>query len=169
MSDRMPPSGAPTQTSRRRTLAGRLLPPLALMAVIFVVSAQPDLNSGLGVIDLVGRKLLHVTEYGALWWLWLRAFDFRRPWLAAVIALAYAATDEYHQTFVHGRHGTPVDVGVDAVGVAVAWCLDRRLRPGRRSEPAALGGGQDGLGPVDRAQLPVDVVEVAADGAGRER
>jgi VanZ family protein len=169
MSDRMAPSGASVRTRRRPSLAGRLLPPLALMAVIFVVSAQPDLNSGLGVIDFVGRKLLHATEYGALWWLWLRAFGFRRPGLAAVVALAYACTDEFHQTFVHGRHGTPVDVGVDAVGVAVAWYLDRRLRPGRRSEPAALGGEQDGLGPVDRAQLPVDVVQVAADGAGRER
>lgn len=169
MSDRMAPSGAPGHTRRRPTLAGRLLPPLVLMAVIFLVSAQPDLNSGLGIIDFVGRKLLHATEYGALWWLWLRAFDFRRPWLATAITLAYAATDEYHQTFVHGRHGTPVDVGVDGVGVAVAWLLDRRLRPGRRSEPAALGGEQDGLGPVDGAQLPVDVVQVAADGAGRER
>ena len=169
MFDRMAPSGAPVPAHRLRALAGRVLPPLALMTVIFVVSAQPDLNSGLGVIDFVGRKVLHATEYGALWWLWLRAFDFQRPWLAAVIALVYAATDEYHQTFVHGRHGTPLDVGVDAVGIAVAWCLDRRLRPGRRSEPAALGGEQDGLGPVDRAQLPVDVVQVAADRAGRER
>jgi hypothetical protein len=165
----MAPSGAPVRARGPRGLAGRFLPPLALMAVIFIVSAQPDLNSGLGVIDFVGRKVLHATEYGALWWLWLRAFDFRRRWLAAAIALAYAATDEYHQTFVHGRHGTPVDVGVDAVGVAVAWWLDRRLRSGRRSEPAALGGEQDGLGAVDRADLPVDVVQVAADGAGRER
>jgi len=165
----MAPPGAPVPTSRLRSLTGRLLPPVALMAVIFFVSAQPDLNSGLGVIDFVGRKLLHATEYGALWWLWLRAFGFRRPWIAAAIALAYAGTDEYHQTFVHGRQGTPVDVGVDAIGVAAAWCLDRRLRSRRRSEPAALGGEQDGLGPVDRAELPVDVVQVAADGAGRER
>jgi VanZ family protein len=168
MFDRMAPSGASAPAERRPSLAGRLLPPLALMAVIFVVSAQPDLNSGLGVVDLVGRKLLHAIEYGALWWLWHRAFGFRRPWLAAAIALAYAGADEYHQTFVHGRHGTPVDVGVDAAGIAVAWGLDRRWRPGRRSEPAALGGEQDGLGPVDRAQLPIDVVQVAADRARRE-
>jgi VanZ family protein len=165
----MAPPGTSVPAARRLSLARRLAPPVALMAVIFAVSAQPDLNSGLGAIDFVGRKLLHAAEYGALWWLWLRAFGFRRPWIAVAIALAYAGTDEYHQTFVHGRHGTPVDVAVDAVGIAVAWYLDRRLRPGRRSEPAALGGGQDGLGPVDRAELPVDVVQVAADGAGRER
>jgi hypothetical protein len=154
--------------SDRMARVRRFLPPLALMGVIFIVSAQPDLNSGLGVVDLVGRKLIHAAEYGLLWWLWLRALRFERPWLAAAIAIAYAATDEYHQTFVHGRHGTPVDVGFDAAGMAAAWALDRRLRR-RRSEPAALGGDQDGLRPVDRAQLPVDVVEVGADGAGGQR
>src|ERR671936_158092 len=108
MSDRMPPHGV--RCDRVGSRAGRLLPPVALMGAIFVVSAQPDLNSGLGVIDLVGRKLVHATEYGALWWLWLRALGFRRPWVAAGVTLAYAGTDEYHQTFVHGRHGTAADV-----------------------------------------------------------
>jgi VanZ family protein len=150
---------------------GRYLPPLALMGVIFVISAQPDLDSGLGLIDLIGRKLLHAAEYGALWWLWWRAFGFRRAAAAALIAVGYAATDEYHQTFVEGRHGTPVDVAIDAAGIPIAALLDRawRRRRRRRSDPAALGGDQDRLGPVDRAQLPVDVVEVGADGAGRER
>ena len=32
----------------------------------------------------------------------------------------YAATDEWHQTFVEGRHGTPVDWLIDAAGVAIA-------------------------------------------------
>ena len=31
------------------------LPPLALMGLIFFLSAQPNLNSGLGWIDHVGR------------------------------------------------------------------------------------------------------------------
>jgi VanZ family protein len=101
----------------------RYAPPLALMALIFLFSAQPDLNSGLGVVDLVGRKLLHMTEYGLLWLLWQRALGGDRPFAAAAITLVYAATDEYHQTFVEGRHGTPVDVGIDAVGVAVAAWL----------------------------------------------
>lgn len=116
----------------------RIAPPLLLMAVIFALSAQPDLSSGLGTIDLVGRKLVHMTEYGLLWWLWSRAFVPERPWLAAAIALAYAMTDEYHQTFVHGRHGTPVDVLIDAVGIAIAWRLSTRLRRARE-HPVASG------------------------------
>lgn len=99
-------------------------PPVALMAVIFVLSAQPDLSTGLGVWDFVGRKLVHASEYGLLCFLWWRAFrtavtHARAVGLAVLASLAYAATDEVHQLFVHGRHGTPVDVAIDAVGVAV--------------------------------------------------
>lgn len=159
-----------------RSAAARFLPPLALMALIFYASAQPDLNSGLGLIDLIGRKLIHATEYGLLFWLWLRAFRFRSPLAAALIALAYAATDEWHQTFVDGRSGTPRDWLIDAAGVALAWILwawvRRRNRTGAAaaaaSDPAALGRDEDGLGAVDRPDLPVDVVEVGADRARGE-
>jgi VanZ family protein len=103
------------------------------MAVIFILSAQPDLNSGLGTIDLVGRKILHATEYGLLAFLWWRALRTVLPAkqaiaLAAAAAVAYAATDEFHQHFIAGRHGTPVDVGIDAVGVAIATTLILRRR-----------------------------------------
>jgi VanZ family protein len=94
------------------------------MAIIFALSAQPDLNSGLGTIDLIGRKIIHATEYGLLTFLWWRAL--RNPLTAAAIALAYSATDEFHQHFVHGRHGTPVDVLIDAIGIAIAVLLIRR-------------------------------------------
>jgi VanZ family protein len=110
--------------------AGRLIPPLVLMAVIFAFSAQPDLNSGLGNWDTVLRKLVHMTEYGLLWWLWQRALG--RPAGAALITLAFAATDEWHQSFVEGRHGTPVDWLIDAAGVAIAialWAHRGRARP----------------------------------------
>jgi VanZ family protein len=102
------------------------LPPIALMAVIFVLSAQPDLNSGLGTIDLIGRKTLHMTEYALLTFLWWRALRTVIPnkrtalLLAFAVAVGYAATDEFHQHFIEGRHGTPVDVGIDAVGAALA-------------------------------------------------
>jgi hypothetical protein len=102
------------------------LPPLALMAVIFFLSAQPDLNSGLGTIDLIGRKILHATEHGLLTFLWWRAL--RNLPLSVAIAITYACTDEFHQHFVSGRHGTPVDVGIDAIGAATAAILIARRR-----------------------------------------
>ena len=112
-------------------LLGRFGPPVALMGLIYFLSAQPDLNSGLGAIDLIGRKLIHATEFGLLFLLWRRALGSPAA-AAAAIALAYAATDEYHQTFVHGRHGSPVDWAIDSAGVAIAWGVWRiraRARP----------------------------------------
>jgi len=104
----------------------RFAPPIALMGVIYALSAQPDLTSGLGTIDLVGRKLVHMAEYGLLWFLWHRALRFRHAGWAAAIAIGYAMTDEFHQTFVHGREGTPRDVLIDAAGVAIAYAIWRR-------------------------------------------
>jgi VanZ family protein len=101
------------------------LPPVLLMGAIFFVSDQPSLNSGLGVIDLIGRKLIHFAEYALLTFLWWRPLarlttPRRAALIAFAIASAYAATDEYHQTFVEGRHGSPVDWAIDSAGAAVA-------------------------------------------------
>jgi VanZ family protein len=66
-----------------------------------------------------------------LWWRALREPAGARAAVAVAvaIALAYSASDEWHQTFVEGRHGTPVDVLIDGVGMAaVGWLLLRRSR-----------------------------------------
>ena len=110
----------------------RFGPPLVLMGVIFFFSAQPDLGTGLGVWDTVLRKAAHMAEYGLLWYLWHRALQRRSPLPAALIALAYAASDEIHQSFVDGRHGTPVDVLIDAAGIAVAIAIHARWRAAAR-------------------------------------
>ena len=106
-------------------------PPLALMAVIFFFSNQPDLSSGLGVWDTIGRKLFHAAEYALLLLLWWRALarvtaSGRALVAAAALSLAYAVTDEIHQSFIEGRHGTPVDVVIDSVGIAAASLWVRR-------------------------------------------
>jgi VanZ family protein len=44
------------------------------------------------------------------------------------IAVAYSTTDEFHQHFVRGRHGTPVDVLIDSMGAALAALLIHRAR-----------------------------------------
>jgi VanZ family protein len=110
------------------------------MALIFGLSATPDLNSGLGPIDLYLRKAAHMTIYALLWLTLVRAMGWRRPLVATAIALLYAISDEFHQTFVGGRHGAPLDVAIDGVGMAVAalaWELTRRRR-GRPGPPWPL-------------------------------
>jgi VanZ family protein len=114
--------------------AGRYVPLLLLMAVIFVLSAQPDLNSGLGVWDTILRKLAHMGEFGLLWFLWWRALRYGNPGWAVAITLTWAAGDEFHQTFVEGRVGSPVDWAIDAVGVGLAVLLARR----RYSQPRSV-------------------------------
>jgi VanZ family protein len=111
------------------------LAPLALMAVIFFFSAQPDLSSGLGLVDTIGRKLIHFAQYALLALLWWRALrtklEDRRAALAAFVVTAlYAATDEYHQSFVEGRNGSPIDWAIDSAGAAVAslWAARRPAR-----------------------------------------
>ena len=116
----------------------RFGPPLLLMAVIFFFSAQPDLNSGLGDWDTIGRKLIHAATYGALWFLWWRALGYGNAGAAIAITLLYAASDEFHQTFTEGRHGTPVDVLIDATGVMIAYGLAMR---GRRAARRPRAGG----------------------------
>jgi len=119
----------------------RLVAPLAVMGVIFFFSAQPAAAHHAWWVFLI-RKIGHVFGYALLttaWWWALRGV-VRRPLVWAIgISLAYACTDEYHQTFVRGRTGTPRDVGIDAIGIALAALLvhTRRLpllRGGPRRE-----------------------------------
>lgn len=127
--------------------ASLLGPPPALMAVIWVLSAQPDLSSGLQQ-DFALRKAAHVTEFALLTLLWARALRglgsgvVRRgaPWVAAAIALGWAAVDERHQHFVEGRVGSTHDVAIDAIGVAIALALMRWTPVGRR---LGRGGSAD--------------------------
>jgi VanZ family protein len=123
------------------TVVSRLAPPLALMGLIFLLSAQPDLNSGLGTLDTILRKTAHMMEFGLLWFLWWRAFGYgklRATVTAAVIAILYAATDEWHQSFVAGRVGSPWDWAIDVAGVGVAVLLAHRLRQDRYSQPRSV-------------------------------
>jgi VanZ family protein len=105
-------------------LALLLVPPLIWMALIFVLSGQPSDHVDRAWWDVVLRKIAHVTEYAVLtglWWRALSALGVSRPLAGAIaIALLYAATDEFHQTFVDGRQGTPVDVLIDSIGMTIA-------------------------------------------------
>jgi VanZ family protein len=116
--------------ARNRALV-RVLAPLLLMGVIFYFSAQPAGGHHAWWV-IVFRKLGHITGYALLttawWWALRRLVD--RPLIWAVgISLAYACSDEFHQTFVRGREGTPRDVGIDLIGMAIAALAITARRP----------------------------------------
>ena len=101
----------------------RLLAPIAVMGTIFLFSAQPYDGHEMAWWEVAGRNLGHFLGYAllALAWAWaLRAPLRTRLIAAATLSLAYAAADEYHQTFVDGRTGTWEDVVIDALGIAAA-------------------------------------------------
>jgi VanZ family protein len=120
---------------------GLLLPPLVVMGAIFYLSSQPG-AADYPTWEAVLRKLGHVTGYALLALAWWRAFrGLRHPYhgfsalvASGAVSLAYAISDEIHQTFVADRSGTPVDVLLDSLGIAAALLLAARLsRPSRES------------------------------------
>lgn len=96
------------------------------MVAIFAVSAQPQLpHLPDSLLDLLFKKTAHATAYAILCALWLNAFRTAAlpqkvavP-LALFLTFGYAISDEWHQTFVPGRHGQPSDVLIDTTGALI--------------------------------------------------
>lgn len=95
------------------------------MGVIFLFSNEPDLRSKLpSVMDLILRKLAHMSEFYVLAYLFERALNEHRvsffPKLAGAFIFSFfsAVFDEYHQTYVSGRHGSLIDIAIDSIGAA---------------------------------------------------
>jgi VanZ family protein len=139
-------------------LAGRWLPPLAWMGLIFFLSAQPSLPQAPEPwIDVLLKKGGHGVGYGILAWLYLRALrgngkasDGLRL-VSLGLAVAYGIADEFHQAFVPGRTPSALDVLVDGAGatlaMALGWWRSRALarasqeRSGRKAPPEGPGPG----------------------------
>ncbi|HUS70635.1 MAG TPA: VanZ family protein [Anaerolineae bacterium] len=120
--------------------AVRWLPVLLWMAVIFYLSAQPDLpHHPEAVVDVIVKKLGHVAEYGilaalSLWALGGASSSIPRSHFLCAFALTalYAVSDELHQRFVPGRGPRPLDVGFDVVGAALALFAMSTVRRARQ-------------------------------------
>ena len=80
------------------------------------------------------RKLAHFAEYLILGVLLYRALhverrsSLRAAVLAVALAALYAASDELHQSFVRGRHASPVDCAIDSVGLLIGLLAWQRAR-----------------------------------------
>ena len=105
-----------------RAAAARFGPALAVMVALFALSSVPGSNAPSAVPD----KLAHLAVYAVLGYAMQRAFHGNaRPPRTAIVALAalaavlYGITDEYHQTFVEGRTASLADLGFDALGAVL--------------------------------------------------
>jgi hypothetical protein len=108
-----------------RAGAWRWLPVLFWAGFIFLLSATPNLRFvSANDVDFVVRKAGHMCAFGilaVLLWQALAPALFRLRGMALwgltwVLTVAYAASDEFHQSFTAGRHPAATDVAIDAAG-----------------------------------------------------
>lgn len=111
----------------------RWLPAFLMMLIIFLFSAQPasELPS-LSWADWLIKKGGHIVGYTFLafsYWYALR-MQQNRSWLVWLLTLAYALTDEFHQSFVPGRNPSLWDVLVfDHIGALISlWSVGRSAK-----------------------------------------
>ena len=102
------------------------IPLLAWAAVIFALSSIPNLKTAGGHLGDALSTGAHAVEYAVFGALLLRALGGRLAALAG--GLAYAVSDELHQSFVPGRQTSAYDLLVDAVGLLAGMLLLGRLR-----------------------------------------
>lgn len=122
---------------RRDTLRDRwirTLPVIGASVVIFWVSSMPDASPpdlGFEWQDKVFHAAAYLIYALAMFlavWVWSGS----RPvtWtlsVGGVLSAVYAISDEWHQSFVPGRHATVDDVIADLVGIILAALLFRSL------------------------------------------
>jgi len=96
---------------------------IAWGAVIFTLSAQPDLSVPIS-LPPSSDKVAHFLVYGVLGWLWVRAIRLRGPkWATMLVLLStlaftglYGLSDEWHQMYVPGRSPDLHDALADVCG-----------------------------------------------------
>lgn len=101
-------------------------PAILIMSLIFFASATPgsDLPS-FGLWDLAAKKGGHMVGYALLGITYFRGIRGEKPaakahlFLAWVLAVIYASTDEWHQSFTPGRTPSVRDVGIDTIGAGI--------------------------------------------------
>ena len=116
----------------------KILPAFLVMLAIYLFSAHPSDNIPSSLLEMIVYKGGHVIGYSLLALSYWRAMGFQQNvgWVAWLLAVLYAITDEYHQTFVAGRHPTAFDVLIyDNLGALTSlWLADRFIK---QKQPAS--------------------------------
>ena len=86
----------------------------------------------LNTLQIAIRKLGHLTEYAILSVLLWRAFRSGTHWaakvslwfgLSLIVSVAFAASDEFHQSFVPSRTSSVHDVMIDICGAVIGLTI----------------------------------------------
>lgn len=113
-------------------------PAILVMGLIFIASntSGSDIPE-FGIFDLLVKKGGHMLGYALLAASFFHGLDNgnRTPRFllisAVLLAILYAASDEFHQSFTPGRSPAFNDVGIDTlgsvIGIAVLYFLRRRF------------------------------------------
>ena len=116
---------------------------MVLMMVIFFLSGQPASRLPIfGEYDLLIKKLGHASGYAMLG----LAYYFALPpylrvgyrWaLALLMAILFALSDEFHQSFIEGRTSSLIDVMIDTAGAVFALSLGAIYSSNSRSKSSS--------------------------------
>jgi VanZ family protein len=104
----------------------RWAPAFVMMAAIFALSSLPaERLPFFGEYDLLVKKGAHALGYAMLGVAYFIALPSRlspvyRGVLSFLMAVLFALSDEFHQSFVRSRHSSLRDVGIDSLGAALA-------------------------------------------------
>lgn len=101
-----------------------------LEATLNAILGHPLPASQFAALHFAVRKAGHLIEYAILGWLLFRAirgnrsgFNIRWALAAIIVATLYAASDEWHQSFVPSRTPSAWDVLIDTTGATLAQVL----------------------------------------------
>ncbi len=115
--------------TRELPLIVRWIPSIVMMGAIFFFSSLPaGLIPSFGEWDLLIKKAGHASGYALLGLAYYFALPPRlssgfRWVLAMILVILFALSDEFHQSFVLGRNSSVIDVGIDAMGAAIALTI----------------------------------------------
>jgi VanZ family protein len=107
----------------------RWVPAFIMMGLIFALSSLPSSRlPDFGTVDFLIKKGGHATGYALLGLAYFFALPPRlspgyRAAVALIMALLFALSDEYHQSFVEGRTSSLRDVMIDCGGATIALVI----------------------------------------------